>query len=41
LSDLGADNGLSALLCYKLAFEGLKLNRGLAIELCGEGRKLQ
>jgi len=22
-------------------FEGLELNRGLAIELCGEGRKLQ
>lgn len=36
----GTKNAKTTLLCYKLAFEGLKLNRGLAIELCGEGRKL-
>jgi hypothetical protein len=37
----GTKNAKATLVCYKLAFEGLKLNRGQAIELCGEGRKLQ
>lgn len=34
-------NAKATLVCYKMAFEVLKLNRGLAIELCGEGRKIQ
>lgn len=37
----GTKNAKATLVCYKMAFEALKLNRGLAIELCGEGRKLQ
>jgi hypothetical protein len=37
----GTKNAKATLLCYKLAFEALKLNRGLAIELCSEGRKLK
>jgi hypothetical protein len=37
----GTKNAKATLLCYKVAFEVLQLNRGLAIELCGEGRKLQ
>jgi len=37
----GTKNAKVTLVCYKMAFEALKLNRGLAIELCGEGRKLQ
>ena len=37
----GTKNAKATLVCYKAAFEALKLNRGLAIELCGEGRKLQ
>jgi hypothetical protein len=36
----GTKNAKATLVCYKMAFEALKLNRGLAIELCGEGRKL-
>ena len=37
----GAKNAKATLVCYKMAFETLELNRGLAIALCGEGRKLQ
>ncbi|MFT3848230.1 MAG: hypothetical protein QM739_05985 [Propionivibrio sp.] len=37
----GTKNAKATLVCYKMAFEELKLNRGLAIELCSEGRKLQ
>ncbi len=37
----GAKNAKATLVCYKMAFEALKLNRGLAIELCSEGRKRQ
>ena len=37
----GTKNAKATLVCYKMAFEALKLNRGIAIELCGEGRKLQ
>ena len=37
----GTKNAKATLVCYKMAFGGLELNRGLAIELCGEGRKLQ
>jgi hypothetical protein len=37
----GTKNAKATLVCYKMAFEALKLNRGLAIELCSEGRKLQ
>ena len=36
----GTKNAKTTLLCYKMALEALKLNRGLAIELCGEGRRL-
>lgn len=32
-------NAEATLVCYKMAFEALKLNRGQAIELCGEGRR--
>jgi len=32
---------MATLVCYKMAFEALELNRGLAIELCSEGGKLQ
>jgi hypothetical protein len=35
----GTRNARDTLLCYKMAFEALKLNRGLAIELCGQGRR--
>ena len=37
----GAKNAKATLVCYKMAFEALKLNRGLAIELCSEGKKRQ
>jgi hypothetical protein len=37
----GTRNAKATLVCYKMAFEALKLNRGLAIELCSEGRKLK
>jgi len=37
----GTKNAKATLVCYKMAFEALKLNRGLAIELCGEGRRLK
>jgi hypothetical protein len=37
----GTKNAKATLTCYKMAFDALGLNRGLAIELCGEGRKLQ
>ncbi len=37
----GTKNAKATLLCYKMAFESLELNRGLAIDLCGEGRQLQ
>ena len=37
----GTKNAKATLVCYKMALEGLELNRGLAIELCGEGRKLK
>ena len=37
----GTKNAKATLLCYKLAFEELELNRGLAVELCGEGTKRQ
>lgn len=37
----GTKDAKATLACYKIAFETLGLNRGLAIELCGEGRKLQ
>ncbi len=37
----GTKNAKTTLFCYKMAFGALELNRGLAIELCGEGRKLQ
>ena len=37
----GTKNAKATLVCYKMAFEALKLNRGFAIELCGEGRKLK
>ena len=33
----GAKNAKETLLCYKMAFESLELNRGLSIELCGQG----
>jgi len=37
----GTKNAKATLVCYKIALEKLELNRGLAIELCSEGRKLQ
>ena len=37
----GTKNAKATLTCYKMAFEALELNRGLAIDLCSEGRKLQ
>jgi hypothetical protein len=37
----GTKNAKATLVCYRTAFEALKLNRGLAIELCSEGRKLE
>jgi hypothetical protein len=37
----GTKNARTTLVCYKMALEALELNRGLAIELCGEKRKLQ
>ena len=37
----GTKNAKATLLCYKAAFEALKLNRGLAIELCSEGRRIK
>ncbi len=36
----GTKNAKATLVCYKMAFEALELTRGLAIELCSEGRKL-
>jgi hypothetical protein len=35
----GTKNARGTLVCYKMAFEGLKLNRGLAIELCGAEKR--
>jgi hypothetical protein len=35
----GTKNAKATLVCYKIAFEALKLNRGLAIELCSEAKK--
>lgn len=37
----GTKNAKATLACYKMAFGALGLNRGLAIELCSEGRKLK
>ncbi len=37
----GTKNAKATLTCYKIAFTKLELNRGLATELCSEGRKLQ
>lgn len=37
----GTKNAKATLVCYKMAFETLGLTRGLAVELCSEGRKLQ
>ena len=37
----GTKTAKAKLDCYKMAFDKLGLNRGLAVELCGEGRKLQ
>ena len=37
----GTKNAAATLVCYKMAFEALELTRGLAIDLCGEGRQLQ
>lgn len=37
----GTKNAKVTLVCYKMAFKALNLNRGLAIELCSEGRKHQ
>lgn len=37
----GTKNAKATLICYKAAFEALELNRGLAVELCSEGRKLK
>ena len=36
----GTKNAKATLVCYKMAFEKLQMNRGLAIELCGEKSKL-
>jgi hypothetical protein len=35
----GTKNARETLLCYKMAFEAIKLNRGLSIELCGQGKR--
>lgn len=37
----GTKNAAATLACYKMAFESLRLNRGLAIDLCSEGKKPQ
>jgi len=37
----GTKDAKATLLCYKVAFEALGLSRGLAVELCSEGRKLK
>jgi len=37
----GTKDAKATLLCYKVAFNALELNRGLAVELCSEGRKLK
>lgn len=37
----GTKDAKSTLLCYKGAFNALGLTRGLAIELCSEGRKFE
>jgi len=37
----GTRNAIGTLVCYKMAFEALKLNRGLAIELCSEGKRIK
>jgi hypothetical protein len=37
----GTKDAKTTLLCYKVAFSALGLNRGLAVELCSEGRKLK
>ncbi len=35
----GTKDAKTTLTCYRMAFESLKLPRGLAIELCGEKRE--
>jgi len=35
----GTKDAKATLLCYKVAFNALGLNRGLAVDLCSEGRK--
>lgn len=37
----GTRDAKATLLCYRLAFSALGLSRGLAVELCNEGRKLK
>lgn len=37
----GTKDAKATLLCYKLAFAALELNRGLSVELCSEGKKLK
>jgi len=37
----GTKNATATLTCYAMAFRALELNRGLAIELCSEGRRLK
>lgn len=37
----GTKDAKATLLCYKVAFDAMGLNRGLAVELCSEGRKLK
>jgi hypothetical protein len=37
----GTKDAKATLACYAMAFRALELNRGLAIELCSEGRKLK
>jgi len=34
----GTKNAMTTLACCKMAFEALQLNRGLAVELCAEGK---
>ena len=37
----GTKDAKATLLCYKAAFTALGLSRGLAVELCSDGRKLK
>ena len=37
----GTKDAKATLLCYKAAFTALGLTRGLAVELCSEGKKLK